>query len=48
MRPDTGYHRDPVLNLLAKLNQAPVAAQEGMYHLEVTHGPFPFNTAVLQ
>ncbi|XP_010141435.1 PREDICTED: TALPID3 protein-like, partial [Buceros rhinoceros silvestris] len=33
-RPDTGYHRDPVLTLLAKLNQAPVAAQEGTYHLE--------------
>ncbi|KAM9652162.1 protein TALPID3 isoform 3-T3 [Morphnus guianensis] len=29
-----GYHRDPVLTLLAKLNQAPVAAQEEMYHLE--------------
>ncbi|KAM6360600.1 protein TALPID3 isoform 3-T3 [Alca torda] len=29
-----GYHRDPVLTLLAKLNQAPVAAKEGMYHLE--------------
>ncbi|XP_076201787.1 protein TALPID3 isoform X1 [Aptenodytes patagonicus] len=33
-RPDKGYHRDPVLTLLAKLNQAPLAAQEGMYHLE--------------
>ncbi|NWW83972.1 TALD3 protein, partial [Rhynochetos jubatus] len=33
-RPDKGYHRDPVLTLLAKLNQAPVGAQEGMYHLE--------------
>ncbi|NXT40925.1 TALD3 protein, partial [Pelecanoides urinatrix] len=33
-RPDKGYHRDPVLTLLAKLNQAPVAAQEGMYDLE--------------
>ncbi|NXO58246.1 TALD3 protein, partial [Aramus guarauna] len=33
-RPSKGYHRDPVLALLAKLNQAPVAAQEGMYHLE--------------
>ncbi|XP_063189731.1 protein TALPID3 isoform X1 [Chroicocephalus ridibundus] len=29
-----GYHRDPVLTLLAKLNQAPVAAKEGRYHLE--------------
>ncbi|NXN39119.1 TALD3 protein, partial [Rhinoptilus africanus] len=29
-----GYHRDPVLTLLAKLNQAPVAAKGGMYHLE--------------
>uniref|UniRef100_A0A663LVT8 KIAA0586 n=1 Tax=Athene cunicularia TaxID=194338 RepID=A0A663LVT8_ATHCN len=33
-RLDKGYPRDPVLTLLAKLNQAPVAAQEGMYHLE--------------
>ncbi|XP_040984256.1 protein TALPID3 isoform X9 [Aquila chrysaetos chrysaetos] len=33
-RLDKGYHRDPVLTLLAKLNQAPVAAQEEMYHLE--------------
>ncbi|KFP58667.1 TALPID3 protein, partial [Cathartes aura] len=33
-RPDKGYHRDPILTLLAKLNQAPVAAQEGIYHLE--------------
>ncbi|KFZ58468.1 TALPID3 protein, partial [Podiceps cristatus] len=33
-RLDKDYHRDPVLTLLAKLNQAPVAAQEGMYHLE--------------
>ncbi|XP_072722247.1 protein TALPID3 isoform X1 [Ciconia boyciana] len=33
-RPDKGYHRDPVLTLLAKLNQAPVAAQEGTCHLE--------------
>ncbi|KFV79119.1 TALPID3 protein [Struthio camelus australis] len=33
-RPHKGYHRDPVLTLFAKLNQAPVAAQEGMYHLE--------------
>ncbi|KFQ68577.1 TALPID3 protein, partial [Phaethon lepturus] len=33
-RLDKGYHRDPVLTLLAKLNQAPVAVQEGMYHLE--------------
>ncbi|KAF1670452.1 TALD3 protein, partial [Pygoscelis papua] len=33
-RPDKGYHRDPVLTLLAKLNQAPLAAREGMYHLE--------------
>ncbi|XP_035184067.1 protein TALPID3 isoform X3 [Oxyura jamaicensis] len=29
-----GYHRDPVLTLLAKLNQAPVAAQGGMHYLE--------------
>uniref|UniRef100_A0A8B9FPC0 KIAA0586 n=1 Tax=Amazona collaria TaxID=241587 RepID=A0A8B9FPC0_9PSIT len=33
-RPDKGYDRDPVLTLLAKLNQAPLAAQEGIYHLE--------------
>ncbi|KFV74764.1 TALPID3 protein, partial [Dryobates pubescens] len=33
-RPGKGFHRDPVLTLLAKLNQAPVTAQEGMYHLE--------------
>ncbi|PKU44765.1 talpid3 hypothetical protein [Limosa lapponica baueri] len=33
-RLDKGHHRDPVLTLLAKLNQAPVAAKEGMYHLE--------------
>ncbi|KAM9291844.1 protein TALPID3 isoform 1-T1 [Morus bassanus] len=32
-RLDKGCHRDPVLTLLAKLNQAPVAAQ-GVYHLE--------------
>ncbi|XP_031461224.1 protein TALPID3 isoform X2 [Phasianus colchicus] len=33
-RSHKGYHRDPVLALLAKLNQAPVAVQEGRYHLE--------------
>uniref|UniRef100_A0A8C6IQI9 Uncharacterized protein n=1 Tax=Melopsittacus undulatus TaxID=13146 RepID=A0A8C6IQI9_MELUD len=33
-RPDKGYHKDPVVTLLAKLNQAPLAAQEGIYHLE--------------
>ncbi|XP_067151207.1 protein TALPID3 [Apteryx mantelli] len=33
-RPHKGYHRDPVLTLFAKLNQAPVAAQEGMCHSE--------------
>ncbi|KAM4666025.1 protein TALPID3 isoform 3-T3 [Amazona ochrocephala] len=33
-RPDKGYDRDPVLTLLAKLNQTPLAAQEGIYHLE--------------
>ncbi|OXB57111.1 hypothetical protein ASZ78_002416 [Callipepla squamata] len=33
-RRHTGCHRDPVLALLAKLNQAPVAAQGGRYHLE--------------
>ncbi|XP_055656567.1 protein TALPID3 isoform X1 [Falco peregrinus] len=35
---DKGYHRDPVETLLAKLNQAPVAAQEGMYCLEDSDG----------
>nr|XP_038036321.1 protein TALPID3 isoform X2 [Anas platyrhynchos] len=29
-----GYHRDPVLTLLAKLNQAPVAAQGRIHYLE--------------
>ncbi|XP_010146847.1 PREDICTED: protein TALPID3, partial [Eurypyga helias] len=33
-RPDKVYHRDPVLTLLAKLNQAPGVAQEGMYSSE--------------
>ncbi|KAM9381464.1 protein TALPID3 [Phaethornis superciliosus] len=33
-RLDKGFHRDPVLTLLAKLNQAPVLAQGGTYHLE--------------
>ncbi|XP_042720594.1 protein TALPID3 isoform X6 [Lagopus leucura] len=33
-RSHKGYQRDPVLALLAKLNQAPVAVQEGRYHLE--------------
>ncbi|XP_062433419.1 protein TALPID3 isoform X2 [Rhea pennata] len=33
-RPHKGYHRDPVLTAFAKLNQAPVAAQEGICHLE--------------
>uniref|UniRef100_A0A8C3LT95 KIAA0586 n=1 Tax=Chrysolophus pictus TaxID=9089 RepID=A0A8C3LT95_CHRPC len=33
-RSHKGYHRDPVLALLAKLNQAPGAVQEGRYHLE--------------
>ncbi|NXL32640.1 TALD3 protein, partial [Glaucidium brasilianum] len=33
-RLDKGYPRDPVLTLLSKLNQAPVAAQDRMYHLE--------------
>ncbi|XP_035750238.1 protein TALPID3 [Egretta garzetta] len=33
-RLDKGYHKDPVLTLLAKLNQAPVVAQEGTYYLE--------------
>ncbi|XP_075283093.1 protein TALPID3 isoform X4 [Opisthocomus hoazin] len=37
-RLDKSYHRDPVLTLLAKLNQAPVAAQEGMYCLEDSDG----------
>ncbi|KFU87697.1 Uncharacterized protein KIAA0586, partial [Chaetura pelagica] len=33
-RQDKSYHRDPVLTLLSKLNQAPVAAQEGTYYVE--------------
>ncbi|KFO74631.1 TALPID3 protein, partial [Cuculus canorus] len=33
-RLDKGCHRDPVMTLLKKLNQAPVAAQERIYHLE--------------
>ncbi|XP_069712844.1 protein TALPID3 isoform X4 [Phaenicophaeus curvirostris] len=33
-RLDKVYHRDPVITLLDKLNQAPVAVQERMYHLE--------------
>ncbi|CAM5123533.1 unnamed protein product [Eretmochelys imbricata] len=33
-RPHRGYHRDPVLSLFAKLNQAPVALQEVIYHSE--------------
>uniref|UniRef100_A0A8C0J1I0 KIAA0586 n=1 Tax=Chelonoidis abingdonii TaxID=106734 RepID=A0A8C0J1I0_CHEAB len=33
-RPRRGYHRDPVLSLFAKLNQAPVALQEVIYHSE--------------
>ncbi|XP_019335547.1 protein TALPID3 isoform X4 [Alligator mississippiensis] len=33
-RPHKGYHRDPVLSLLARLNQAPVTAQEVIYHSE--------------
>ncbi|OXB72186.1 UNVERIFIED_CONTAM: hypothetical protein H355_016588 [Colinus virginianus] len=34
VRRHMGCHKDPVLALLAKLNQAPVAAQGGRYHLE--------------
>lgn len=45
-RSHKGYHRDPVLALLAKLNQAPVAVQEGGYHLEVTYCPFPCSKRV--
>ncbi|KAM6274036.1 protein TALPID3 [Porphyrio hochstetteri] len=37
-RPDKGYPRDPVLTLLTKLNQTPVAVEEGMYHLEDSDG----------
>ncbi|XP_067410975.1 protein TALPID3 isoform X2 [Emydura macquarii macquarii] len=33
-RPHRGYHRDPVLSLFAKLNLAPVALQEVIYHSE--------------
>ncbi|XP_048163322.1 protein TALPID3 isoform X2 [Corvus hawaiiensis] len=37
-RLDKGCHRDPVLTLLAKLNQAPVFVQEGIDHLEDSDG----------
>ncbi|XP_027572942.2 protein TALPID3 isoform X4 [Pipra filicauda] len=37
-RLDKGFHRDPVLTLLAKLNQAPVSPQEGIDHLEDSDG----------
>ncbi|NXK48000.1 TALD3 protein, partial [Chauna torquata] len=33
-RPHKGCHRDPVLTLLAKLNQAPVATQDRMHCME--------------
>ncbi|XP_050808463.1 protein TALPID3 isoform X5 [Gopherus flavomarginatus] len=33
-RPLRGYHRDPILSLFAKLNQAPVALHEVIYHSE--------------
>uniref|UniRef100_A0A452HM95 Uncharacterized protein n=1 Tax=Gopherus agassizii TaxID=38772 RepID=A0A452HM95_9SAUR len=33
-RPHRGYHRDPMLSLFAKLNQAPVALHEVIYHSE--------------
>uniref|UniRef100_A0A8C5X431 KIAA0586 n=1 Tax=Malurus cyaneus samueli TaxID=2593467 RepID=A0A8C5X431_9PASS len=37
-RLDKGCHRDPVLTLLAKLNQAPVFTQEGIDNLEDSDG----------
>ncbi|XP_062351744.1 protein TALPID3 [Cinclus cinclus] len=37
-RMDKGCHRDPVLALLNKLNQAPVFVQEGIDHLEDSDG----------
>ncbi|XP_027558476.1 protein TALPID3 isoform X2 [Neopelma chrysocephalum] len=37
-RLDKGFQRDPVLTLLAKLNQAPVSPQEGIDHLEDSDG----------
>ncbi|XP_027518399.1 protein TALPID3 isoform X4 [Corapipo altera] len=37
-RLDKGFLRDPVLTLLAKLNQAPVSPQEGIDHLEDSDG----------
>lgn len=46
-RLDKGYHRDPVLTLLTKLNQAPVFAQERIDHLEVTCSPLLSSTVVL-
>ncbi|XP_029454065.1 protein TALPID3 isoform X2 [Rhinatrema bivittatum] len=33
-RPHKGYHRDPVLSVLAQLKQTPIAAQEVLYHAE--------------
>ncbi|XP_066045136.1 protein TALPID3 [Chamaea fasciata] len=37
-RTDKGCHRDPVLTILTKLNQAPVFTQEGRDHLEDSDG----------
>ncbi|XP_064515581.1 protein TALPID3 isoform X6 [Pseudopipra pipra] len=37
-RLDKGFHRDPILTLLTKLNQAPVSPQEGIDHLEASDG----------
>ncbi|NXA79815.1 TALD3 protein, partial [Thryothorus ludovicianus] len=37
-RMDKGCHRDPVLTLLTKLNQAPVFSQEAINHLEDSDG----------
>ncbi|XP_038612626.1 protein TALPID3 [Tachyglossus aculeatus] len=33
-RPHKGYHRDPILSLLTKLNQGPVVSQQAVCHLE--------------
>uniref|UniRef100_F7A067 KIAA0586 n=1 Tax=Ornithorhynchus anatinus TaxID=9258 RepID=F7A067_ORNAN len=33
-RPHEGFHRDPILSLLTKLNQGPVASQQPVCHLE--------------
>lgn len=36
-RPHVHHHRDPVLSLLAKMNQGPIAPQEVRYHPQVQY-----------